>query len=259
MNARSRTQAIAAGERVPDVSLRLLREGEWRELGTSEIFAGRTVVVFGVPGAFTPTCSSQHVPRFNELASTLRALGVDEIICVAVNDPFVMAAWARAEKADRITFAADGNGEFTAAIGMLVDRQDLCFGQRSIRYSMLVRDLIVDAAFVEPDEPGDPYTVSDADTMLLYIDPDAPIPDQVVLFAREGCPHCAHARELLERAGFPFVELLLEDDVRGTIVGAVAGARTVPQVFFNGTLIGGTDELEHMLDGPSGPPEGRPT
>src|SRR5581483_3281178 len=128
------------GRRVPDVAFRIRRNGEWATLATADIFAGRTVVVFSLPGAFTPTCSSTHLPRYNELAPAFRAEGVDAIVCVSVNDPFVMEEWAKDQEARNVLLVPDGNGEFTQKMGMLVDKSDLNFGRRSWRYSMLVRD-----------------------------------------------------------------------------------------------------------------------
>jgi peroxiredoxin len=259
VNARERNRRIGEGEPVRPGRLRVFRDGRWEEVDGARLFKGRRVIVFGLPGAFTPTCSSQHLPRYNELAPQLRAHGVDDILCVAVNDPYVMEAWARDQEADNVALVADGNGEFTESIGMLVDKRDLGFGQRSWRYSMLVKDGTVEKLFCEPDEPVDPFAVSDADTMLHYLDPDARAPDHVVIFTREGCPHCARAREMLEQAGFTYVEFPLEDNVRSSVVHAVSGRDTVPQIFLNGKLIGGADDLENALYGASGPPETRPT
>ena len=127
---------------------------------------------------------------------------------------------------------------------MLVDKADLGFGKRSWRYSMLVRDGVVEKMFIEPQKPGDPFEVSDADTMLAYISPNAKKPDQVAILTREGCSFCAKAKDLLQRLGYSYVELPLEHKVRSRAVGAIAGAQTVPQVFINGTRIGGLEDLE---------------
>ena len=131
------------GKRVPDVTFRIRQDNEWKSVTTGEIFDGRTVVVFSLPGAFTPTCSSTHLPRYNELAAAFRANGVDEIVCVSVNDTFVMNEWAKDQESANIRLLPDGNGEFTEGMGMLVDKSDLGFGKRSWRYSMLVRDGVV--------------------------------------------------------------------------------------------------------------------
>ena len=111
-----------------------------RTITTDDLFARKTLVVFSLPGAFTPTCSSTHLPRYNELAPAFFANGVDEILCVSVNDSFVMNEWAKRQEAHNIVMLPDGNGEFTEGMGMLVDKSDLGFGKRSWRYSMLVKD-----------------------------------------------------------------------------------------------------------------------
>lgn len=251
---------IKEGERISSVGLNIYRDNNWQKIKTDDVFKNRKVIVFGLPGAFTPTCSSQHLPRYNEMAPTFFAQGIDEILCVSVNDPFVMEAWGRAQQCcGNISLVADGNGELSESIGMLVDKKELSFGMRSKRYSMLVNDMVVEKLFIEPDKSGDPYEVSDADTMLKAIDPQAKPPDQVVIFTRAGCPHCARAKEMLQQGGFKYVEMPLEDGVRNTVLGAVTGRSTVPQIFLNSELIGGADDLEKRLYGASGPPEGRPT
>nr|MDJ0808428.1 glutathione peroxidase [Gammaproteobacteria bacterium] len=204
---------------------------------------------FALPGAFTPTCSSTHVPRYNQLAPQLKAQGIDEIVCVSVNDAFVMNEWQREQHADNITFLPDGNGEFSRGMGMLVDKQDLGFGERSWRYSMLVRDGVIEKMFIEPEVAGDPFEVSDADTMLAYIAPDAAKPMDVTVFTREGCPFCARAKGMLQDTGIQYEELVLNRHYREASLRAVAGVSTVPQVFVNGERIGGSDELEVYLAG----------
>jgi glutaredoxin-like protein len=235
------------GKRVPDVSFRIRRDGDWATITTADIFAGKNVVVFSLPGAFTPTCSSTHLPRYNELAPVFAAQGIDTIVCISVNDPFVMDEWAKDQEAANVLLVPDGNGEFTEKMGMLVDKSDLNFGKRSWRYSMLVRDGTIEKMFVEPNEPGDPFKVSDADTMLRYINPNAKKPDQVAILTRDGCSFCAQAKEHLADAGYDYVEVALPHTIRTKAVGAIAGAQTVPQVFVNGRLIGGSSELEAFL------------
>lgn len=243
MNAK----ATMEGQRVPEVNIRTRRGHEWVERSTQSIFEGRTVVVFSLPGAFTPTCSSAHVPRYEQLAPEFSRLGVDEIVCVSVNDAFVMEAWREAQGAGNISFLPDGNGEFSAAMGMLVDRSALGFGKRSWRYSMLVRDALIEKMFVEPEKPGDPYEVSDADTMLAYLAPAGPKPLDVVLFGRRSCAHCARARAALERAGIAYEALELNRDYSDRALRAVSGAGSTPQVFVGGRRIGGADEVEAWL------------
>ncbi|HWM28879.1 MAG TPA: glutathione peroxidase [Woeseiaceae bacterium] len=235
------------GQRVPTATFRTRREHEWISLTSDDVFAGKTVVVFSLPGAFTPTCSSSHVPRFNKLAPLFRKSGVDDIVCISVNDAFVMNEWKENQHADNVTFLPDGNGEFTEAMGLLVGKQDLGFGKRSWRYSMLVRDGVIEKMFVEPQEPGDPYEVSDADTMLRYVAPDAAAPLDVTIFTRNGCPSCAKAKGLLRDAGIGFEELRLNREYTDQTLRAVAGATSVPQVFVGGEHIGGAEDLEAWL------------
>jgi len=235
------------GQRVPSVTFRTRRDHEWVDLSTDQVFAGKTVVVFSLPGAFTPTCSSSHVPRYNQLVPQFKAHGVDEVCCVSVNDTFVMNEWQTELNSYDVRFLPDGNGEFTDGMGMLVDKSDLGFGKRSWRYSMLVRDGVIEKMFIEPEVEGDPYEVSDADTMLAYLAPEAAKPKDVTVFTRSGCPFCVKAKEMLREAHLDFEELLLNRDYTEQTLRAVAGAKTVPQVFVNGQHIGGSDALESWL------------
>jgi len=225
--------------RVPNVTFRTRQNGDWNDVTTDQIFKGKKVVVFSLPGAFTPTCSSSHVPRYNELAPRLKAEGIDDIVCVSVNDGFVMAEWAKDQAADNITFIPDGNGEFTSAMGMLVDKRNLGFGQRSWRYSMLVDDGVVKKMFVEPEKEGDPFEVSDADTMLKFLNPNAKATHDVLMFTKPGCSFCARAEALLNEKGIPF------EDIPATPrrLRAVSERQSTPQVFIDGKYIGGADEL----------------
>jgi glutaredoxin-like protein len=232
------------GKRVPDVTFRVRQDDEWRNITTGDLFAGKNVVVFSLPGAFTPTCSSTHLPRYNELAPAFFASGVDAILCVSVNDTFVMNEWAKDQEAGSIVLVPDGNGEFTNGMGMLVDKSDLGFGKRSWRYSMLVKDGVVQKMFIEPQKPGDPFEVSDADTMLAYVNPKAKVPDQIAILTREGCQYCAKAKSLLTERGYDYAEVPLPHTTRTRVVGAISGATTVPQVFVNGAHIGGLEALE---------------
>ena len=235
------------GQSVPSVVFRTRRDHEWVDVSSDEVFKGKTVVVFALPGAFTPTCSSTHVPRYNQLAPALRQAGVDEIVCVSVNDAFVMNEWQAEQKASNITFMPDGNGDFSRGMGMLVEKQDLGFGERSWRYSMLVKDGVIEKMFIEPDQPGDPFEVSDADTMLAYIAPQAAKPMDVTVFTREGCAYCVRAKGMLNDAGIDFEELVLNRDFQESTIRAVSGRTTVPQVFINGEHVGGSEDLEAWI------------
>lgn len=146
---------------------------EWKDLSTDDVFKGKRVVVFSLPGAFTPTCSTSHLPRYEELYSEFKANGVDAVICLSVNDAFVMYQWGLGQKAENVFLLPDGNGEFTRKMGMLVDKSNLGFGMRSWRYSMVVNDGEIEKMFAEDgysdNSPTDPFEVSDADTMLAYL------------------------------------------------------------------------------------------
>ncbi|BDX07374.1 glutathione peroxidase [Planctobacterium marinum] len=231
------------GQKVPQVTFKMRQNDEWVERNSDDIFSGKTVVVFSLPGAFTPTCSSTHLPRYNELAETFKANGVDEIVCLSVNDTFVMNAWAKDQESDNVTLIPDGNGEFTDGMGMLVDKADLGFGKRSWRYSMLVKDGVVEKMFIEPNVPGDPFEVSDADTMLNHINPEAAVSQPVSIITKPGCPYCAKAKALLTEKGFSYEEIVLGQNASLTSLKAISGRETVPQVFIDGKHIGGSDDL----------------
>lgn len=236
------------GQQVPQVTFPVRVDNEWQKIGSDALFKGKTVVLFALPGAFTPTCSSKHLPRYNELASVFKANGIDSVICLAVNDPFVMEAWREAQHAEEIDFLPDGNGEFSAGMGLLVDKSDIGFGRRSWRYSMLVRNGLIEKMFIEPEEPGDPFKVSDADNMLRYINPEALLPPRITFFSKPGCPHCARARTMLDDAEFRFEEIELGNHgVSYSSLQAVTGHGTTPQVYIDGDLVGGADELETWL------------
>ncbi len=148
-------------------------EYEWKELTTDEIFNEKRVAVFALPGAFTPTCSSTHLPGYEVKANELKELGIDEIYCLSVNDTFVMNAWAKDQNVSNVKMIPDGNAEFTDGMGMLVRKHNLGFGDRSWRYSMVVKDGIVEKMFIEEGKEDnheeDPFEVSDVDTMIEYL------------------------------------------------------------------------------------------
>ncbi len=146
---------------------------EWKQLSSDDVFKGKKVVVFSLPGAFTPTCSTSHLPRYEELHDEFAALGVDQIVCLSVNDAFVMYQWGKHQKAEKVFLLPDGNGEFTRKMGMLVEKSNLGFGMRSWRYAMVVDNSEIQQMFVEEgfsDNFGaDPFEVSDADTVLNWL------------------------------------------------------------------------------------------
>jgi thioredoxin-dependent peroxiredoxin len=146
---------------------------EWKDVTTTDVFAGRSIVLFGVPGAFTPACSESHLPGYEQNYEAFRALGVDAVVCLAVNDAFVMFQWAKSRGIEKVFMLPDGNGDFTRLMGLLVHRGERGMGMRSWRYSMHVVDREIRRIFLEPglqDHPqGGGVTVSGAETMLAYL------------------------------------------------------------------------------------------
>lgn len=146
---------------------------EWRDLTTAQVFGGKRSVLFALPGAFTPACSESHLPGYEAHVDAFSELGIDEVICTAVNDAFVMHQWAKALKIEKVRMLPDGNGDFARLMGMLVDRRGQGMGYRSWRYSLLVEDCKVIAAFVEPGlrdmPPGVPVAESGAERMLAFL------------------------------------------------------------------------------------------
>lgn len=232
------------GQRVPFVTFKIREDYKWVTKTTDDIFRNKRVILFALPGAFTPTCSTVHLPRYNELYDTFRSHGVDDIICLSVNDSFVLNEWKKAEKVDKITMLPDGNGEFSAKLGFLVDKKDMCFGNRSWRYSMVVNDGVIEKMFIEPEGEEDPYGESSAETMLKYLDPAAVMPDSITIFTRQGCIYCARAKELLRHHKIVFEELVLNEDFSIKTVKAISNTTKLPQVFINGQRIGGAEELD---------------
>lgn len=160
------------GDRVPDTTFQARQHGEPVTFTSADLFANKRVVLFALPGAFTPTCSSTHLPGFNAHAGRVKAGGIDAIYCLSVNDGFVMDAWARDQGVGGdVVLLPDGNGDFSRDMGMLVDKTDLGFGDRSWRYAMVVDDGVIEEMFVEDRaKPGDPFDVSDVGTVLSYLE-----------------------------------------------------------------------------------------
>jgi peroxiredoxin/glutaredoxin len=235
-------RVLSVGDQLPDATFTVRSQaGGSAVRTTAELFGGARIVLFGLPGAFTPTCATAHVPRFQELAPEFRRQGVSAIYCVSVNDPYVMAAWQAAEQAPAITFLPDTTAAFTKAVGLLADKTAEGLGLRSRRYALVAEDGVVERLFVEPDEPGDPYTVSDADHVLLAI--GGRIPPDILLFTNAHCAHCHRARVLLSSAGLAYEER----PASPRTLRALPGARTTPQVFVDGVHLGGADALAAWL------------
>ena len=169
----SRLPEITFHTRVRDSSIPGDNPFRWQDKTTTEIFAGKRSILFSLPAAFSPTCTDRHVPRYEELAHQFNTFGVDQIVCVAVNDAFVMFQWGKKVGIKQILLLPDGNAEFTRRMGMLIDRSVFGMGMRSWRYSLLLNGLEIETAFVEKGidvtNPEDPLEVSDADTMLEHL------------------------------------------------------------------------------------------
>ncbi len=159
--------AIKVGDKIPELKLQVAKPGGIEAASTKDLFAGKKVVLFAVPGAFTPTCSNQHLPSFIEKAAEIRGKGVDAIVCLAVNDAFVMDAWAKDRGAgDDVIMLADGSAEFTRAVGLELDVSRFGMGQRSQRYAAIVEDGVVTSLHVE--EPMK-FDVSSAEAILKQL------------------------------------------------------------------------------------------
>ena len=159
--------------RVPEVTFHSRENGDWVHTSSGDLFAGKRVIVFALPGAFTPTCSNYQLPGYEEKFEEFKELGIDEVYCLSVNDSFVMNAWFKDQSIENVKPIADGSGEFTYAMGMSVNKANLGFGFRSWRYAMIVNDGVIEQLFEEPGKVGncpvDPYEISDPDTVLGYL------------------------------------------------------------------------------------------
>ncbi len=232
------------GQKVPQVKFQTREGHDWVAKTSDDYFKGKRVALFALPGAYTPTCSSTHLPRYNELYETFKANGFDDVICLSVNDSFVMNSWQEDQGATNLTMLPDGNGDFSSELGFLVDKEDLGFGKRSWRYSMIVNDGVIEKMFIETEQPGDPFGVSDADTMLKSLNIE--IPKSVTIFTRPGCSFCSKAKALLTEKNVDFEELTLNHEFSIKTLKAISGGTVVPQIFVDGERIGGADELEAL-------------
>ncbi|MFT7688472.1 MAG: peroxiredoxin [Candidatus Azotimanducaceae bacterium] len=155
--------AVKIGDKIPEATVKVMSDKGPADLSTAEIFAGKKVVLFALPGAYTPTCSAAHLPGFVVNADKIKAKGVDSIVCLSVNDPFVMASWGAEKNAEELVMAADWNGEFTSAMDLEMDGSAFGLGRRSQRYSLVAEDGVITALNVEE---GGSFEVSSADKIL---------------------------------------------------------------------------------------------
>ncbi len=172
-NTGMKVPAVTFKTRVRDETVEGPNPFRWQDVTSDEIFSGRKVIVFALPGAFTPTCSSTHLPGYEKHFEDFKAQGVDDVYCLSVNDAFTMFQWGQHQGVENVKLLPDGSGEFSRLMGMLVRKDNLGFGDRSWRYSMLVEDGQISALFSEPGKcdncPTDPFEVSDAETMLKHL------------------------------------------------------------------------------------------
>jgi peroxiredoxin len=168
-----RVPEVTFHTRVRDESIEGPNPYRWQDVTTADLFAGKRVVVFSLPGAFTPTCSTYQLPGYDSKFEEFQALGIDEVYCLSVNDSFVMNAWFKQQEVKNVKPIPDGSGEFTSSMGMSVTKANLGFGFRSWRYAMIVNDGEIEMMFEEPGKIGncpiDPYEVSDPDTVLAWL------------------------------------------------------------------------------------------
>ena len=161
---------INVGDSIPEVYFNFRQDDDWQSLNTRESFAGKRVLIFALPGAFTPTCSSQQLPGYEKLYNDFQEAGIDEVYCLSVNDTFVMNAWFENQGIKNVKALPDGNFEFTSRVDALVEKGNLGFGKRSWRYAMVVNDNVVEHVFAEDDmrdlADTDPYEVSAPENVL---------------------------------------------------------------------------------------------
>jgi len=169
----TRVPEVTFHTRIRDITVEGPNPYRWEDVTTADYFAGKRVVVFSLPGAFTPTCSTFQLPGYDEAYFEFKKFGVDDVYCISVNDSFVMNAWFKQQGVENVKPIPDGSGEFTYAMGMSVNKANLGFGFRSWRYAMIVNDGEIEMMFEEPGKVGncpvDPYEVSDPDTVLAWL------------------------------------------------------------------------------------------
>jgi peroxiredoxin len=157
------------GDKLPSVTFKVRSLGQWTKTNIDTYFKDKKVILFGLPGAFTPTCSNQQLPGFDKLADVFKEHGIDDIYCISVNDSFVMNAWADNKKIQNVKFIPDGNGEFTKQVDMLADMSIVGFGMRSLRYAAIINNGTVEVLFEEPKDVANSYGVSSPENVLKYL------------------------------------------------------------------------------------------
>lgn len=226
------------GKQIPQATFRSKnRSINLLDIPSSKVFDGKKVILFALPGAYTPTCTMEQLPRYEQLARLFKDNGIDKIVCVSVNDPFVMEKWGEYLGIREVELLSDGNGEFTKKMGMAIDLSGASLGTRSRRYSMYVENGEIKKMFIEnPDAPID-MNVSDADTMYKYLYPNKAELPNISLIVQVGCPDCAKMKLLLNGANLPFEEMRYGYEVKGVGLKALANNKVFPQIFIDGKHI----------------------
>lgn len=233
------------GKQVPQVTLKSKQRSiNLLDISTEKIFSGKKVVFFALPGAFTPTCTMEQLPRYEQLSKPFKDNGIDEVVCLSVNDPFVMERWGIELNIKEVKLLSDGNCEFTKKMDAGIDLSGACLGMRSRRYSMYVENGVIQKMFLESGDSPTDMTVSDADTMYKYLFPKKDAIPNITLIVLDGCPDCAKMRLLLESADIPFEQLRYGTDLKGSAMKALTGEKTFPQIFIDGKHISSSIFME---------------
>lgn len=234
------------GRFVPNVTFTIKENSKKTVRSSSDLFKGKRVILFAVPGAFTLVCSLIHLPEYEEYYDLFINLGIDDIYCLAVNDLFVMEEWAKNTGTNKVKMIPDVHGTFTKALQMEVSKDEL--GLRSWRYAMIIDDGVIEEVFIEPSLQS--ISRSRAKTLLRHLNPEIILPKNILIFTIDGCSHCAKAKELLINKELFFREKTFAKDYNLSDLKALTGKTSVPQIFINGRLIGGEEELALYFNPP---------
>lgn len=236
------------GEKVFEVMFCICEGNEWKDVIINDLFVGKNVVVFVFFGVFMLICLFMYLLCYNELVLVFKVNGIDEIVCLLVNDGFVMNVWVGDQDVSNICFILDGNGEFSEKMGMLVGKQDLGFGLCSWCYFMLVKDGVIEKMFIELEKFGDLFEVFDVDIMFIYINGEVLLFQCVIIFIKLGCLYCVCVKCELCDVGFKFEEIELGNcGLSYSILVVVIGVGIMLQVYIEGQCIGGVDEFSDWL------------
>lgn len=229
---------------IPEMVFHLRENAEWKVKHTHELFSGKRVVLFALPGAFTLTCSLLHLPGYEELYEEFKASGVDELYCLSVNDGFVMNAWAEKQEIKKVKMLPDALAKWTKSLNLEVESAEL--GLRSKRYALIIDDKEIVESFIEEDNKN--LGISSAKKVLQYLNPSIILPSNVVIFTFPECIHCFRAKEMLKTHGIKYSEQVFNKDFDFNTLKALGGGK-IPQIFIDGEHLGGESELKKWLEG----------